>query len=264
MSFKVEFPLISVAPNGARKTKADLPQLPITPGELAQEALRCADAGAGLFHIHVRDEQQRHSLDVGRYREALVAIREAVGKRMILQISTETVGIYTPPDMIQTIHALKPEAFSVGVVELIPSSDFEQPAQEFLAWAHREGIQIQYILYSDHDVKYFSDLMTKGVIPNQSEYHVLFVLGKKTGVDAQVSDLGPFLAAHKEYLPAFITNWAICAFGPHELACCVAAASTGGCVRIGFENNHLLPNGQIAPTNAALVAEFRKEFPYAL
>ncbi|NBB83711.1 MAG: hypothetical protein GVY28_09935, partial [Alphaproteobacteria bacterium] len=63
--------LLMVAPNGARKTKADHPALPIGPAELAATAVACRDAGAAAIHLHVRDEAGGHSLDAGRYREAI-------------------------------------------------------------------------------------------------------------------------------------------------------------------------------------------------
>ncbi len=47
--------VIAVAPNGARKSKADHPRLPLTPSELAECAQDCLDAGASMLHLHVRD-----------------------------------------------------------------------------------------------------------------------------------------------------------------------------------------------------------------
>ena len=45
-----------------------------------------------------------------------------------------------------------------------------------------------------------------------------------------------------------------CAFGRFEAACATAAALMGGHVRVGFENNILLPDGSLAADNAALVS----------
>jgi len=46
----------------------------------------------------------------------------------------------------------------------------------------------------------------------------------------------------------------VCAFGPAEAPCVVTGALLGGDVRVGFENNLWLPDGELAPDNAALVA----------
>jgi uncharacterized protein (DUF849 family) len=47
--------ILAVAPNGARKTKADHPALPMTPEEIAMTAAACHEAGAAMIHLHVRD-----------------------------------------------------------------------------------------------------------------------------------------------------------------------------------------------------------------
>ena len=46
--------VVMVAPNGARRTKADHANLAITPTEIADEAARCARAGASVLHVPVR------------------------------------------------------------------------------------------------------------------------------------------------------------------------------------------------------------------
>jgi uncharacterized protein (DUF849 family) len=50
-------------------------------------------------------------------------------------------------------------------------------------------------------------------------------------------------------------SWSMCAFGAGEHACATTAAALGGHVRVGFENNLLLNDGQVAPDNAALVRQ---------
>ena len=81
--------MIAVAPNGARKQKADHPALPLSSAELAETAMQCRDAGACMIHLHVRDARGRHSLDTDAYRQAITAVRDAVGPDMIIQITTE-------------------------------------------------------------------------------------------------------------------------------------------------------------------------------
>ena len=67
-------PKIMVAPNGARKTKEDHPNLPITISEIVKEAVNCFHKGANAIHAHVRDKKGDHCLDVGLYRELLSLI----------------------------------------------------------------------------------------------------------------------------------------------------------------------------------------------
>ena len=55
--------LITVAPTGAETAKADCPQLPTTPEEIARTAAECEAAGAAMIHIHVRDGAHQPTLD---------------------------------------------------------------------------------------------------------------------------------------------------------------------------------------------------------
>ena len=52
---------LTVAPNGARKTKADHPALPMTTEELAVCAQDCQIAGA--IHLHMRADGHAAKLD---------------------------------------------------------------------------------------------------------------------------------------------------------------------------------------------------------
>ena len=117
--------IITVAPNGARRGKADHPAIPLTPTEIGIEAARCKEAGAAMIHLHVRNADGRHSLDPVLYRAAIAAVRTEAGSDLIVQVTTEAVGLYTPDQQIAAMQALQPEAFSVAVRELIPDTASE-------------------------------------------------------------------------------------------------------------------------------------------
>src|SRR5579863_3077605 len=63
--------IVTVAPNGGRKTKADHPALPLTADELARTAAECLERGASMIHLHVRDKDGGHSLDPEAYRSVI-------------------------------------------------------------------------------------------------------------------------------------------------------------------------------------------------
>ena len=87
-----------VAPNGARKTKEDHPNLPITISEIVREAVNCFNKGANAIHAHVRDKKGDHCLDVGLYRELLSELDMKVPE-LPVQITTEAVGKFSPEAM---------------------------------------------------------------------------------------------------------------------------------------------------------------------
>lgn len=249
---------LAVAPNGARKTHVDHARLPITPDELAQCARECVDAGAAMIHLHVRKADATHSLEVADYAPAMAAVRQAVGNQLVLQLTTEAVGIYQPAQQMATVRALRPEAASVAVRELAPDDASLPVAESFFQWMHRENVVAQYILYDANDVRRYAALRGSGAIP-EGRHWVLFVLGRySAGQTSSPADLLPFLAAwHEMGLDQSGTEWAVCAFGKQEADCAATAVMLGGHARIGFENNMTLPDGAIAPDNAALLRAVR-------
>lgn len=247
--------IVMAAPNGARRTKADHPAIPLGAEEIGREAARCRDAGAAMIHLHVRDPAGRHSLDVGLYRDALAAVRREAGPDLIAQVTTEAVGIYTPAEQRAAVRALRPEAFSVALRELFVSSDEEAEGAAFLAGEARAGTLVQHILYDADDVARFKALSARGLIP-EARASALFVLGRySAGQRSDPSDLLPFLSTWSEGgTPG--ARWGICAFGPRERACVTVAALLGGDVRVGFENNLHRPDGTVAADNAEQVEGF--------
>ncbi|MGX5847350.1 3-keto-5-aminohexanoate cleavage protein [Mesorhizobium sp. PL10] len=240
---------IAVAPNGGRRTKADHPGLPMTPAELARTAGECLQAGAAMIHLHVRDRDGRHILDPDAYRAATAAIREAVGDAMVVQITSEALGYYQPSRQMEVVRETRPEAVSLALRELVPDRHAEPVFASFLAWLKRERVLPQIILYDPDEARYLCDLQRQGMIP-WDDVPVLFVLGRyTTSQQSAPTDLLPFLSPG---IPRF-RSFMVCAFGPDEAACVSAGALLGGDVRVGFENNLLLPDGSAAPTNASLV-----------
>jgi uncharacterized protein (DUF849 family) len=242
--------LITVAPNGAYKQRPDHAALPITPEELGKTAKQCLDAGAAMMHMHIRDAQGRHSLDVQTYRDAQQAVRVAVGDEMIIQVTSEAARVYSAPAQIAMVTALKPEAVSVGLREVDQPEIGEAGMAQFFGWLAKERVMTQVILYDVADLQRWQALRDKGVIP-ETPWSLLFVLGRySVGQTSEPKDLLPFVQAHTGP-----EAWSMCAFGAGEHACATTAAALGGHVRVGFENNLLLNNGQIAPDNAALVRQ---------
>lgn len=240
--------MIAVAPNGARKTQVDHPKLPLTPKELAHTAKACAEAGAIMIHLHVRDKDQQHTLAPHFYRPALKAVKDAVGEEMIVQITTEAVGKYQPQEQIASVKALKPEAVSLALREILPEASFEREAGKFLEWMYRERVSPQFILYSAEDIQQFIDLQARGLIHSDAP-NVLLVLGKYTAnQESNPTALAPLLQALPESL-----HWWLCAFGKSEGACMTAAMEKGGHCRVGFENNLQDAEGMPAKDNASQV-----------
>lgn len=239
-------PRITVAPNGARRQKADHPAIPLTISEITETARACQIAGATAIHLHVHDAAGRHTLDSGLYRETIAEI-ETHARDMAIQITTEAGGIFDVPAQLTCLRELRPAAASVSVREIMRSPDL---AQQFYATAADIGTEVQHILYDTDDLNALHRLIDSGTIP-QDMRNVLLVLGRYAPPrQARASELAPFVAALNGEFP----NWTVCAFGANEHAVMLKAAKMGGDLRVGFENNLCRPDGSPALDNAENIA----------
>jgi uncharacterized protein (DUF849 family) len=244
---------LTVAPNGARRHKSDHPALPITTADIEKTALACYQAGADEIHLHVREDDGSHSLDVGRYREAIHVVSD-VAPSMTIQITTESAGKFSVSDQFHCLEALRPAAASISVREMARD---EKLAAHAYALAGEAGTSVQHILYSPDCVKQLLVWRRAKIVPAHMS-DVIFVLGQYAPeVLAQPNDLNPFLNTIAKHG----LNWTVCAFGKNEHACLAAAVARGGNVRIGFENNTQMPDGTPFESNAASVTEFIKNNP---
>ena len=172
---------------------------------------------------------------------------------MVLQVTSEAVGMFSTQDQMAMIRGLVPEAVSIAVREIAPDNANMNELQKFFAFMREAKIAPQFILYAPEDVTRFNQLVSDGVIPGE-KLPVLYVLGRYTaGQVSDPKDLLPYLDTSP-----FVSEWMLCAFGAFENACVLTGAGLGGHARIGFENNHLLVDRSCAVDNAALIVQARE------
>ena len=243
-------PRIMVAPNGARRSKVDHPNLPITIAELVTDAIACQQAGAKAIHAHVRDESGRHTLDIGLYRELMQEMNIAVPD-MLVQLTTESAGIYLPSDQRRILTKLEANSVSVAIREFLADDELDSASQVYYR-ALEKGTDIQHILYDRSDIDLLARMVAAKIIPSTS-LQVLLVMGSYFKSPAKLEDLSPFLSYVEKVIPG--TDLAICAFGIQETQILSQTLKIGHKIRVGFENNLHNFDGQIAPDNASRVAE---------
>ena len=248
--------LIMAAPNGARKTKDDHPNLPVTIDDVISEAAECHRAGAAMLHAHVRDDNARHSLDTGRYRELLSEMKSRLPD-MLCQITTEQAGVFSPQEQARCLRETQADYASVAIREI--TGDQSEKAIGFgcevLAEARAAGTRLQYILYSLDDLALLQQLHKKEMLPDAA-IDVLYVLGRYD--PNQRSHLMSLILHPADR--SFIRNWMVCAFGPMEYDVMVKVAAHGSQAGIGFENNLWLKDGGLAESTAMLVSQLATDF----
>lgn len=249
-------PRLMVAPNGARRTKADHPALPVTLDELVETAVTCQAAGAEGIHLHVRDAAGQHSLDVGRYRETLAAVA-AAAPGLFLQVTSEAAGRFGPEAQMQMIRDLRPASVSLALSEVMRAPTDKATARAFYAWAPDHGVRIHHIAYTPAELAQLLAAIDAGIIPGTS-HQLQLVLGAYDGTirsePAGLAPLRTLLDARRDDLEL---DWMICAFGPAETACLTETVRQGGKARVGFENSLWNADGSLARDNAERVAEVR-------
>ena len=261
-------PNLMVAPNGARRTKADHPAIPITLEEIVADAKACHEAGADGLHLHLRDEEGHHILDAGLYREALEELNQQI-PGMAVQITTEAVGLYSP--LVQRQIALESacKLVSMSIRENAADASWDENIGTEAAKFYREcvdqGIAIQHILYDASDFELLHRVLPSTLFQTP-DLQLLFVLGKydhmteaRDGVyakqyNSQPAMMAPFIykLAHFDITP----DWMACAFGPGETKALEAAKKHGGKLRVGFENSIWNADGSVAGSNSQKIMTY--------
>ncbi|WP_323021105.1 3-keto-5-aminohexanoate cleavage protein [Pararhodobacter sp.] len=243
---------IMVAPNGARRTPADHPALPVTPAALARTARACQEAGASAVHLHVRDEALRHSLSPQAYRQAIAAIEEAA-PGLVIQTTTESAGIFSLDDQVEAATALAPACLSFALAEVIAQGEARGMAVLHDLQAAGTGVQI--ILYTPAQIHDCARLIDAGSLPVSDLPRLLLVAGRYSAT--LDSDPAEFDALHRALVETGLAEaalWMTCAFGRGEMAILERTIALGGHVRVGFENAITDAEGRPARDNAERVA----------
>ncbi len=215
-----------VAPNGARRGHADHPALPVTTRETVATSVACQVAGADGLHLHIRDDEGRHSLDPGRYLETLAALREEAPE-LDVQITTEAAGVYDVSAQLKCLRHVKPDWASISVREVSRTPALADAVYGLCA---DQGTRIQQILYDVEDAALLNHWQRTGIV-RATQSDLLLVLGRyAAGQKSIPSDLKPFV---QKGAPS--ASWMVCAFGPSEHDCLAHAAILGGEVRVGLK-----------------------------
>lgn len=242
--------ILTCAITGAETTRERQPRLPITPDEQAVAAFEAMQAGASIIHLHVREDDGRPSQRVERFQEAIEKIRKRCGKDIIIQISTggavgESVENRAAPLV------LKPEMASLNLGTLNFGDEiFMNAPKDIVALAGKMrslGVMPELEVYEAGMVEQAFRLAKDGVLV--APFHFQFVLGVPGGMSGD-----PRNVSHLASLLPPETHWGVAGIGRWQLPCAALALSLGGHVRVGFEDNIWYRKGELAQSNAQLVA----------
>jgi 3-keto-5-aminohexanoate cleavage enzyme len=245
--------LITVAPTGAESSKATVPALPVTLDELVSTAKECEALGAAVIHVHIRDDEARPTLDLGRLRATVEALRQSTD--LIVQLSTG--GAVTDPeaDRLAVLDA-EPEMASctMGTVNFGDAVFLNR--WDFIVDLHtrmqERGVLPEYEIFDLGQLTTLQRLLDKYGLPAGGHVHVDLVMGVPGGMPGTAAALVACEAVIRD-LPAG-TTFSATGIGRSTLPVIMSSLAAGGHLRVGMEDTVTYSKGRPVESNMQLVA----------
>jgi uncharacterized protein (DUF849 family) len=242
--------LITVATTGAEATKTDVPALPTTLEELVETAVRCEAAGAGLIHVHVRDDDHAPTLDVGRLRDTVDALRTETS--LVVQLSTGG-SVHDPLENRLRVLQVAPDSCSLTMGTLNFGDDVFSNPWPFVVDLYRRSKETEVVpefeLFDLGQVASLHRLLVAEGLPHGGRVHCDLVMGVPGGMPGTAEAL----VAAVRGLPDEVTSWSATGIGRTALPVALAALSCGGHLRVGMEDTLTLARGVPVTHNVELV-----------
>lgn len=244
--------IITAAIVGAEVTREQQPYLPLTTQELIQAAVECYEAGAAIVHLHVRDAQGNASQDATLFREVVEGVRTRCD--IITQVSTGGAVWMSAEERLQSIECQPDMAtLTTGTVNFgdgVFMNDrklVETFARRLREMAIVPEIEIFDMGMLDEALR----LRQLGLLTDPMQFD--FVMGVPGAIGADA-----FHLLHMVRSLPLDSTWSVAGIGRHQLTLGMVALALGGNVRVGFEDNIYYRKGQLAQSNAELVARIAR------
>jgi uncharacterized protein (DUF849 family) len=268
--------IITAALTGNIHTPSMSPYLPITPGQLIEEAVRCEQAGAAVVHVHARNpEDGKPTTDVEIYREILSGIKEKTN--LVVSPTTGGTATMTPEQRIRVVRELKPEmaTFNAGslnfalypVVDKVEEfkypweKDFLESTEGFIFPNTFTSLKVFCQTMNEVQTKPELEVYDVGQITNLAQIiaegylkkplYLQFVLGILGGIPATLDNLLFLTNTARNILGEF--ELSVCAAGKHQFPMGIANMIQGGHMRVGLEDNLYISKGKLAKSSAEQV-----------
>ncbi len=272
MRFPRDKVIITCAVTGNLTTPEQTPYLPITPQQIADACLGAADAGAAIVHIHVRDPLTgRPSMLVDHYVDVVQRIR-ARNSELILNITTgpggrfvpsrddpkvaaEGTTLMLPEKRVEHIAVLRPDICTLDLNTMNSGREvvINTPGnvRRMAKVIAEVGVKPEIELFDSGDIALMRDLLADGTL--QGPVLCSFVMGVRYGFQPAPETV---LYA-RELLPKDAEFTAI-GIGKAAFTTVAQSYLAGGHVRVGLEDSVYLSRGQLATSNAEMVAKARR------
>lgn len=240
--------VLTAALTGPIATKADNPNLPTTPEEIAESARGAHKAGAAVVHLHLRDEDGRPTADLEMAQRVVAAVEEACPA--LIQLSTG-VGLGVPFEERARLVEARPRMASLNPCSMsFGDGEFRNPPADVrrLAARMRElEVKPELEIYDTGHLEAALRLVEEDLVEPPLAFSI--VMGVRGGMPATPSALVELRAR----MPPDAV-WQAIAIGRANLPMTAIGLAMGGNARTGMEDTLLLRRGVPAGSNAELVA----------
>jgi len=259
--------ILTAAITGNLMSPENNPHLPVTPKQIAEQALDAAKAGASIVHLHARDpETAKGSMRLDLYRELVERIRQQ-NEEVILNLTTGEGGRFVPSDDDPQIAApgstlCVPEKRVAHIEELRPdicTLDFNtmwsgqasvintpRNLEIMAARIYAAGVKPEIEIFDSGDLHMAKDFIARDII--KTPLMVQMVLGVRFGAVANPETMAYLVSQLPED-----TEWAAFGIGRMAFPMLAQAFLLGGHCRIGMEDTAYIDKGEHCRSNAQLV-----------
>jgi 3-keto-5-aminohexanoate cleavage enzyme len=251
--------IITVAPASNFQGKEANPAIPYSPEEIAEAAYESWNEGASIVHIHCRDKGGKPTNDPEMFRETDKIIRD---KKCDIIIENSTSPAMKPgttiDDGMKSLDA-NPEMatlnMGVGVLlfkgeaRITPRSRYwiEERAKLMMS----KGVKPEIEIYNMVMMEDVYDLVEKGLLARP--YWMSFIMGMHKVNQNAIRYRPKALMYQIEQMPDD-SMFSVIGIGQDELPATTQSILLGGHCRVGFEDNLYYKKGDLAKSNAQLVA----------
>jgi len=271
--------IISCAVTGSVHTPTMSPHLPLTPDQIAEQAIEAAEAGAAILHLHARDPRDgRPSADPAVFDRFVPRIRDATDA--VINITTGGSTRMTLDERLAYPLQAKPEMCSLNMGSM--NFSIHPVARRYEQWKHDwerpyvEGMEdlifrntfrdIKHILrvlgdecgtrfeFECYDVGHLYNLahfvdegLVRGPLFIQGIFGILGGLGPDPENVVMMRTTADRLFGRDGY------RYSVLGAGRHQMPLLTMAAVLGGNVRVGLEDSLYLERGTLARSCAEQV-----------
>ena len=253
--------IITVATTGAWPTKANNPNVPMTPEEIAEDVYACWKAGAAVAHLHMRDDEGNGTMDINKFRETMKLLRTNHPDCDIIINMTTSGAASFPREEARYEHIieLKPElaSYDCGSMNWLHTSLFLNPpkfleelGQNMQAW----GVKPEIEAFDPGMIANAAYYLKKGVL--KAPLHFQFCMGCANGIPGSMKNLLFMKETMESLCPG--STWSCFGVGHSAMEMLYGAVALGGHIRVGMEDNVMYSKGVLAESNVQFVERARR------